>query len=445
MNKIGSYLPKSWVAAPLAEIADINPTFGRAEISDDTEVSFVPMPAVSAETGAIDVSAKRSFGDVKKGFTPFKEGDVLFAKITPCMENGKMAVVPKVANGYAFGSTEFHVLRPHSGLNARYLYYFISSDRFRRDAERNMTGAVGQRRVPKNWLANQSLPLPPLTEQIEIVAAVDALFSELDRAMLSLKKSRASLALFRHSVLKQALEGKLTSDERDGAGNTWKPTRLGDVLEFLTSGSRGWAKHYSAAGDVFIRAQNLKRDRLDLSDIAYVSLPPNSEGIRTRVKSGDVLVTITGANVTKTAIVERDIGAAYVSQHVALVRPAPELDPGFLYWFLIAESKGRRQLKDFAYGAGKPGLNLDNIRSVQIDVPPPEVQTAIVSKIESLVSVVEATDRDLDAHALRIDALRSAILSNAFAGKLNNKRPLESAPIAVLSENSRKPRKRKVA
>ena len=90
------------------------------------------MPAVEAESGVIDVSSTRKFGEVKKGYTPFREGDVLFAKITPCMENGKMAVVPALHNGLGFGSTEFHVLRAHPGISPQFVYYFVSSRSFRK-------------------------------------------------------------------------------------------------------------------------------------------------------------------------------------------------------------------------------------------------------------------------------------------------------------------------
>ena len=140
--------PGTWAIVPISDIAEINPKLDKSGINDDLDVSFVPMPAVEAETGGIEVSATRRFEEVKKGYTPFREGDVLFAKITPCMENGKMAVVPALRNGLGFGSTEFHVLRAKDGIAPEYLYYFVSSKRFRVDAEHNMTGAVGQRRVP---------------------------------------------------------------------------------------------------------------------------------------------------------------------------------------------------------------------------------------------------------------------------------------------------------
>ncbi len=178
-------------------------------------VSFVPMPGVEAGTGAIDVSQTRSLEEVKKGYTPFREDDVLFAKITPCMENGKMAVVPPLKNGLGFGSTEFHVLRPYCEISAQYIYFFVSSESFRRNAEHTMTGAVGQRRVPTTYLADQFVPMPPAREQTRIVAKIEELFSTLDKGIKSLKTAQAQLKVYRQAVLKHAFEGKLTAQWRE--------------------------------------------------------------------------------------------------------------------------------------------------------------------------------------------------------------------------------------
>ena len=204
-------LPAGWEKAELSEICLVNPTIDKSAIADDLAVSFVPMPAVEAENGAVDVSATRKFGDVKKGYTPFREGDVLFAKITPCMENGKMAVVPALHNGLGFGSTEFHVLRAHPGISPQFVYYFVSGRAFRHVAEHNMSGAVGQRRVTTPYLSACKIPVPPTTEQHRIVAKIEELFSELDQGVASLKTARDQLKVYRQSLLKNAFEGKLTA------------------------------------------------------------------------------------------------------------------------------------------------------------------------------------------------------------------------------------------
>jgi len=205
----------NWRTVPLSEIADINPRLGKNILSDDSLYTFVPMASVGAADGRIDVSTKRPYVEVKKGFTSFQSGDVLFAKITPCMENGKMAVVPDLENHYGFGSTEFHVIRPKDGIDPKYVYYFVSSSDFRREAGHNMTGAVGQKRVPTDFLKQSLIPLPPTPEdQKRIVAEIEKQFSRLDEAVASLKRIQANLKRYKAAVLKAAVEGKLTEQWR---------------------------------------------------------------------------------------------------------------------------------------------------------------------------------------------------------------------------------------
>ena len=207
-------LPKSWANPPIGDCCDLNPKIDKAKLDDAQPVHFVPMPAVEALINKVDVSATRSFGEVKKGYTPFTSGDVIFAKITPCMENGKTAVVPELPHGIAFGSTEFHVVRPQGGLDPLWFFYFLSSRSFRSIAEHNMTGAVGQRRVPIDFIAKSTIPLPPLPEQKRIVAKIEELFSELEAGEESLRVARRQLGVYRQSLLKQAFEGKLTAQWR---------------------------------------------------------------------------------------------------------------------------------------------------------------------------------------------------------------------------------------
>ncbi len=156
----------------LSEICHINPKKD-SNISDMTEVSFIPMSSVS-EGGGIDVNQVKEFKEVRKGFTCFLDGDVLFAKITPCMENGKGTIAKNLKNGIGFGSTEFHVLRPRNKeIKSEWVYYLLHSKQFRNIAARNMTGTAGQKRVPSSYLENFRIPVPSLQEQKQIVKTLD--------------------------------------------------------------------------------------------------------------------------------------------------------------------------------------------------------------------------------------------------------------------------------
>ncbi len=164
---------KGWGISMLGKCCVLNPKKGEDKrLRSGMKVSFIPMSAIT-ENGNIDVSETKLYDEVKTGFTYFSENDVLFAKITPCMENGKGAVAAGLCNGVGFGSTEFHVIRPVENVsNPYWLYHLMSFNTFRNDAAVNMTGSAGQRRVPVTFLENYKISLPPIHLQNEFAAFV---------------------------------------------------------------------------------------------------------------------------------------------------------------------------------------------------------------------------------------------------------------------------------
>ena len=232
-------LPDGWAMTTLGEACLINPRFFTEPVEDDRELSFLPMAAVEAGTGRIDLSRTRLFADVRKGYTRFSEGDVLFAKITPCMENGKIALAKGLTNNCGCGSTEFHVLRPHKGVSGGFLMFFLFQDAFRREAQGHMAGTAGQLRVPTGFLEEAPLPFPPLPEQRRIVAEIEKQFTRPDASVAALKRVQANLKRYRASVLKAACEGKLVPTEAEFAqldGRDYEPAD--QLLERIQSEHR---------------------------------------------------------------------------------------------------------------------------------------------------------------------------------------------------------------
>ena len=158
--------PNNWGLKSLGECCILNPSKNQNKrLNSNLMVSFVPMSSV-LENGNIDVTDIREYQKVRNGFTYFAENDVLFAKITPCMENGKGAIAQGLYNGIGFGSTEFHVLRPiEKKSNSYWLYALTTSEKFRMEAASKMTGSAGQRRVPALFLENYKVCLPPIILQ----------------------------------------------------------------------------------------------------------------------------------------------------------------------------------------------------------------------------------------------------------------------------------------
>lgn len=191
---------KGWGLPRLGDCCIINPKKSNdMRLCSDLRISFVPMPSVS-ENGEIDTSEIKTYDEVKAGFTYFAEMDVLFAKITPCMENGKGAIAKGLCNGVGFGSTEFHVLRPiENKSNPYWLYAVTSFSQFRMDAASNMTGSAGQRRVPASFLDSYRVTLPPIELQNQFATFVE----QVDKQKLTIQASLDKLELLKKSLMQE--------------------------------------------------------------------------------------------------------------------------------------------------------------------------------------------------------------------------------------------------
>lgn len=450
----------NWTIAKIEEIAEVNPRLGKADISDDLLVSFVPMPAVGAGDGSIDVSQVRPFGEVKKGFTSFQQGDVLFAKITPCMENGKMAVVPKVENGYGFGSTEFHVLRPKPGIDARYLYYYVSSRRFRGEAEHQMTGAVGQKRVPTQYLRECTIPLAPLNEQTRIVAEIDKQFSRLDEAVANLKRVKANLKRYKAAVLKAAVEGKLTeewrkqhpdvepadkllerilAERRKAAGKGkykepvgpdtsglpelpvgWVWAKFDQITERVTKGSSpNWQGfEYCEQGIPFVRSQNVGWGITDFSEVAYLPQAFNQVEKKSVLYEGDVLLNIVGASIGRAAIAPKFVEGGNVNQAVAVIRLQVGGASNQYALLYLLSSQAQKRIHSEKVDVARANFSLEDIKEMLFPLPPLAEQHQIGAEVERRLSIVAGAEAQVNANLRRADRLRQSIFKQAFSGQL---------------------------
>lgn len=205
---------ESWNETILKDVCKVNPK--KIDINglpDDLEVSFFPMASLSEIYGEITEPQTRLLKDVKNGFTNFSEGDVVFAKITPCMENGKSAIIGKLVNGLGYGTTEFYVLRCNENLYNRYLYHMVRDTSFRNKAKAVMSGAVGQQRVPKSFMENYPLDLPSVPEQTEIVRILDDLLAKEQQAKEAAEAVLEQIDLMKKSILARAFRGKLGTND----------------------------------------------------------------------------------------------------------------------------------------------------------------------------------------------------------------------------------------
>ncbi len=438
--------PDGWVEINIGSVVDLNPGKPPADaVPHDAYVTFVPMPAVDAYSGKITAPKDRPFGAVRKGYTAFQEDDVIFAKITPCMENGKAAIARNLTNGLGFGSTEFHVLRSTRAVIPEYLYYYIRQESFRRNAEAEMTGSVGQRRVPVEFIKNSLLPLPPLAEQKRIVAKVEELLTRVNAARERLAKVREILKRFRQSVLSAACSGRLTADWRNQQSNIQHASNL--LSSML-------AERHQAQKTANVKRQNSSESLHFFQATQDIELPDLEElpdgwvwtfGAHLFTwSSGKFLpkkrqvkgpYTIYGGNgvtgyhseylVNFPTLVIGRVGAlcgnvyitpgkAWVTDNAIYATHVPrKLNLRYVYMVFT-----QANLNANAGGSGQPFVNQGVLNEVPVPLPPLAEQDEIVRRVEALFKLADAIEKRFETAVQHAEKLTQAILAKAFRGDL---------------------------
>jgi type I restriction enzyme S subunit len=219
-------LPQGWEWLRLDSISFINKKDQHIKkLPLETPVSFLPMAFIDQDEGKITKTETRILSQVLKGYTYFYEGDVLFAKITPCMENGKSAIAKGLINRIGFGSTEFHVIRPII-VNAKWVFYFLRQVRVRNSAKMKFTGTAGQLRVPAKFMRDLHLPIPPMKEADEIISSIESNFSVLSQLNNEINNQIERSTKLKNSILKKAFSGQLSSQYFND-GPVEEPRKIG--------------------------------------------------------------------------------------------------------------------------------------------------------------------------------------------------------------------------
>ncbi|CAN2536299.1 hypothetical+protein [Methylocapsa aurea] len=412
--------PRDWKEPTLDEVCAFNPKHPR-ETTREISVSFVPMPAVDEVRGEIVAPTVRQLSEVWKGFTHFADGDVLFAKITPCMENGKSAIAKNLENGLGCGSTEFHVLRPGAKLNASYLWRFLRQKTFREEAEAAMTGAVGQRRVPINYLRETRIPLPPLPEQRRIVSKLDSLTGSTSRARDELERIPTLVKKYREAILSRAFSGELTADWRAARR---RPQATEAAVRSIVSDIRyGTARKcgVDTAGTAVLRIPNVSAGKIDLADLKYACFELK-ELTKLRLEEGDILVVRSNGSpdlVGRPAVVSGNaVGMAYAGYLIRLRPNKALVDP----WYLVEMLQAPETRVIIETGArstsGVHNVNANELAALKVPLPDLDEQKEVVRCMAKAFSWL---DRIVAEHANAsrlLPRLNQAILSKAFRGDL---------------------------
>ncbi|MER5499294.1 restriction endonuclease subunit S [Streptomyces sp. NPDC002561] len=431
-------IPAGWAWVKISELCDVNPRGFDEEPDDDELISQVPMAAVEAAAGRMDASTQVRYGDIKgKSLTRFQENDVLFAKITPCMENGKIAKAQGLTGRRAMGSTEFHVLRSRGAVLPEYVMHFLLQRHVRRAAERHMTGAVGQRRVPRPYLAELEIPVPPLAEQRRIVAKLEDQLAHVEAGEAAL-----GLAAKKFEDLIQAVRSRgVWQADGDSLPEGWAWGVVGDVLERIEAGKSFTCLPRSARDDewgvIKVSAMTWGEFKADENKALPLEREPNHDY---EIHSGDILVS--RANTVDYVGAPVLVGATraklMLSDKSLRLVPKSGTDKNWLIEVLSSRPV-RSQYSAAATGTSDSMRNISQatVRSARIPIPLKGAkQKGVATAIADTLSLVSPLKGQLDEQNREATRLRSALLYAAFTGALVAQDP-DDEPASVLLDRIR--------
>ena len=395
------------VSAKLSDVAELNPRL-KVKLSPDEAVAFVPMAALSSVSASIVAEETRPYSEVAKGYTPFQDGDVLVAKITPCFENGKVGQA-NLSRPMGFGSTEFHVIRPFPDrADPRYLMHHLRQGHVLAEGERKMTGSAGQRRVPEHFLANLALPLPVVSEQRRIAAILD----QADALRAKRRTALAQLDEMAQAIFVETF-GNLYANSRG-----LDATRvLGDVAEIASGITKGRKPPAAALRAVpYLAVANVQDRALDLTKVKQIEASKD-EIARYKLQADDLVLTEGGDpdKLGRGVLWNNELPECIHQNHIFRVRvTSSDVHPVFLNW-LIGSYYGKAYfLRSAKQTTGIASINMTQLRAFPLLIPPRQSQDRFAECLASL----NLTKADVRQSASELDTLFASLQHRAFRGEL---------------------------
>jgi type I restriction enzyme S subunit len=405
-------MKKGWQTKTLAEVCQIKPpkSEARDKVAASSLVSFLPMEDMGIDVKFVQATQTKPLAAVVGSYTYFADGDVLLAKITPCFENGKLGIADGLSNGIGFGSSEYFVFRPDPTVSKEWLYYFLSRETFRVEGAARMTGAVGHKRVSKEFIEEYPIPVPPLAEQQRIVGLLDEAFEGLATAKANAEKNLQNARALFESHLQSVFTQR-------GPGWVEKPlAELCDSSRVITYGVIKLGDE-TPNGVPCLRTSNVRWLHIETDGMKRISPKLSAEYSRTILKGGEVLVNVRGT-LGGVAVASPEMAGWNVSREVAVVPiNSSRVNPAFLS-YLIGSGTSQHWLGGVKKGAAYIGINIEDLRLLPVNVPKMERQLEVVEHLDSLQEETQRLARLYEQKLAALEALKKSLLHQAFTGHL---------------------------
>lgn len=363
-------------------------------------VSFAPMETLPTNQKYFTSKEEKTLDSVYSSYTYFEENDVVYAKITPCFQNGKLSIAKNLKNGIGFGSSEFVPIRCSDEILPEYLYYFLMNPSFIKNGIPMMVGASGHRRVPNVYTESLEIALPSVEEQQRIVARLDAAFEKISAAEVLMRQNLDNVAALQKSILHKYLSAS-------GSTYTHRLSAFFDVRDGTHD-----SPSYHTTGYPLVTSKNLKTGTLSMDKIKYISKSDYEKiNERSKVDIGDVLMAMIGT-IGNPILIEQE--PEFAIKNVALFKPVNGNNGKFLKYYLQSEAVSNKMQKD-AKGTTQRFVSLGYLRELPFPDIQPEQQRVIVEKIDLAITNTEKLRINFEKKLEKIKQLRQSLLQQAFS------------------------------
>jgi type I restriction enzyme, S subunit len=397
---------KAWHTKTLGDVCQMKPpkSEARDRLATDGLVSFLPMEDMGIGEKFVRATQAKPLSAVVGSYTYFADGDVLLAKITPCFENGKLGIAERLTNGIGFGSSEYMVFRPDKTLSKEWLYYYLSREVFRVEGVARMSGAVGHKRVSKEFIECYPIPVPPLPEQQRIVGILDEAFEGIATATANAEKNLHNARALFESHLQSVFTQR---------GKGWVVRRVSEIAKHSLGKMLDKAKN-KGEPHTYLRNINVRWFTFDLSDLLEMPFLPQEAAKYTAAK-GDVLVC-EGGYPGRAAILNEDY-PVYFQKALHRVRfHEPDHNKWFVYYLFAQDKSG--ELKQHFSGTGIQHFTGEVLARFELPLPPLSELRQAVARFEELSAETQRLESIYQQKLAALEALKKSLLHQAFSGRL---------------------------
>ena len=414
-------IPEGWEITRLKYLADFEPTCDTSYLTDESEITYTPMECV--KNGDFE-NRSALYGNLSHTLTPFQNGDIAMAKVTPCFENGNIAIMDNLFSGFGLGSSELFIFRPKS-ISTRYLFYWLQNKAFVARACSTMTGTGGLKRISPSFIRNCPVHCPSMDEQTKISDYLDAKCSDINAMLFKTRASIEEYKKLKQAVITQAVtKGVRGEREMKDSGvawigeipKEWGRTKIKMTASFFNGDRTSrypQPSDFVDSGVAFLTSRNIDSDEVDLSETKYITEDKYKSLSGAKIQIDDIIFCLRGS-VGKCAI-NRTLSCGTVASSLATIRPK-DIYPEYLLYFLLSNIAST-QTTIFMNGTCAANLSAESVGNYYITLPISAEQKEIANYLDAKCAEIDRLIAKKEQLAKELESYKKSLIYEVVTGK----------------------------